>query len=235
LRGFDESTIEDVFVQKGHDIGNILTWTKFGMIQKVKDTGEVDKMANNVTSNEAMPMHFDGIFKFEDVKDAETGEMKRVLNPPGYQYFTCLSTAPRGSGYTLFCNSRLFFQHLPESWTVERLTPVTWNMLNDGFWTAKQTGLPLVKRHPTTHAPCLRWHQPWDASKTKFSTYVVGIENEEQSLIEVIDQLVYDHRVCVRFTWERGDVLVNDNVAMLHTRTGYKSQCDREMWRIHFD
>jgi alpha-ketoglutarate-dependent taurine dioxygenase len=232
LRGFAGTKIEENYRSKGDDLGKVLSWT-FGEIFKVVDTGEVDKNANNVTSNEAMPMHFDGCFKFVDHTDPETGETKKVLTPPGYQYFTCISTAPKGTGYTLFCNSRLFFRHISPPWTVERMEPITWQMENDGFWSNVQRGLPLVKRHPNTKLPCIRWHQPW--SETKFSKYKVTIENDEQELVDVVNKLVYDYRVCLRFTWNEGDLLVNDNVSMLHTRTSYASKCDREMWRIHFD
>ncbi|RAH41049.1 uncharacterized protein BO95DRAFT_468233 [Aspergillus brunneoviolaceus CBS 621.78] len=61
-------------------------------------------------------------------------------------------------------------------------------------------------------------------SKTKFSTCVVRIENAADGgarLIPVIDRLLYDYWVCLRLAWEVGDVLVNDNTAMLHTRTAY--------------
>ena len=234
LRGFSATTNEDYFLAKGNELGEILTWT-FGQILKVKDTGEVDKNANNVTSNEAMPMHFDGIFKFVDTVDPVTGEVKKVMTPPQYQYFTCLSTAPKGDGYTLFANSRLFFQNLPASFTLERLEKATWSMVNDGFWSAKQTDLPLVVRHKETGAPCLRWHQPW--TETKFSKYYIEIENDEaaEELVRLINKLVYDYRVCLRFEWEQGDLLINDNVSMLHTRTAFTGACEREMWRIHFD
>ncbi|KAH4094428.1 hypothetical protein HBI81_185220 [Parastagonospora nodorum] len=234
LRGFSETTNEDYFLAKGNELGEILTWT-FGQILKVKDTGEVDKNANNVTSNEAMPMHFDGIFKFIDTVDPVTGEVKKVMTPPRYQYFTCLSTAPKGDGYTLFANSHLFFQNLPSPFTLERLEKATWSMVNDGFWSAKQTGLPLVVRHKDTGAACLRWHQPW--TETNFSKYYIEIENDEAAdeLVSIINRLVYDYRVCLRFEWEQGDLLINDNVSMLHTRTAFAGACEREMWRIHFD
>jgi alpha-ketoglutarate-dependent taurine dioxygenase len=234
LRGFSETTKEEYFLAKGHELGEILTWT-FGQILKVKDSGEVDRNANNVTSNEAMPMHFDGIFKFVDTVDQVTGEVKKVLTPPGYQYFTCLSTAPKGDGYTLFANSRLFFEHLPFPFTLQRLEKVTWSMVNDGFWSAKQTELPLVVRHKETGAACLRWHEPW--TKTKFSKYYIEIENDDaaEELVEVINNLLYDYRICLRFEWEQGDLLINDNVSMLHTRTAFVGNCEREMWRIHFD
>ncbi|KAJ5177212.1 uncharacterized protein N7482_003089 [Penicillium canariense] len=234
LRGFAETLDEDLYIKAGSELGNILPWS-FGIIQKVRDAGRLDKMGNNVTSNEAMPMHFDGMFKFEEVTDLVTGETTKVQRPPGYQFFTCLATAPKGSGYTLFASSRLFFRYLPHPWTAERLQDVTWAMENDGFWDAKLENLPLIVKHPVSGLPCLRWHQPWDSAQTKFSTCAVNIENEDQSLVQVIDRVTYDHRVCLRFEWEKGDLLISDNTAMLHTRTGYISDCDRELWRIHVD
>lgn len=234
LRGFAETLKEELYVQKASELGSILPWS-FGMIQKVRDNGRSDKMGNNVTSNEAMPMHFDGMFKFEEIIDTETGEKKKVQRPPGYQFFTCPATAPKGNGYTLFASSRLFFRYLPPPWSAERLEKVTWAMDNDGFWDAKLKNLPLIVRHPISGLPCLRWHQPWGSSKTKFSTCDVTIENDDGGLVGVIDRVTYDYRVCLRFGWEKGDMLVSDNTAMLHTRTGYVSDCDRELWRIHCD
>lgn len=234
LRGFADTLQEDVYVKAAEQLGSILPWS-FGIIQKVRDVGCTDKLGNNVTSNEAMPMHFDGMFKFDEVTDPITGETKKVQRPPSYQFFTCPATAPNGSGYTLFASSRLFCRYLPLPWTVERLEKITWSMENDGFWDAKLKNLPLIVKHPVSGLPCLRWHQPWDSSKTKFSTCHVTIENDHPSLIGVVDRVTYDHRVCLRFEWEKGDLLISDNTAMLHTRTGYKTDCDRELWRIHFD
>jgi alpha-ketoglutarate-dependent taurine dioxygenase len=235
LRGFSDTLDEDVWVEKGHELGQILTWAVTGTIFKVVNTRNDSKMANNVASNEPLPMHFDGIFKFEDRAGPVTGEVKKVLSPPGYQYFTCLATAPKGDGYTLFCSSRLVLRYLSAPWTLERLEPVTWEMISDGFWSNVHKGLPLVMRHPVTDAPCLRWHSPWDGDKTKYSTYRIVMENEEQSLVQLVEKTTYDFRTCLRFSWEKGDLLVNDNVSMLHTRTSYTSNCDREMWRIHLD
>lgn len=241
LRGFADSLNEEQYVQAASRLGKILPWS-FGVIQKVRDAGRTDKLGNNVTSNEAMPMHYDGMFKFADRTDARTGETTRVQIPPGFQFFTCPATAPKGSGYTLFASSRLFFRYLPlhhPRWSLERLAKATWAMDNDGFWDAKVKNLPLVVRHPVTGLPCLRWHQPWDRTRTKFSTCAVSIEDvgaeDSEELVRLVDRLLYDFRVCVRFEWEKGDMLVSDNSAMLHTRTGYASECERELWRIHFD
>lgn len=192
-------------------------------------------MANNVTSNEALPMHFDGIFEFEDQLELRTGKIARVQKPPGYQFFTCHTAAPKDVGVTLFASSRLFFRYLPLPWTSDRLYRATYSMDGDGYWTASPSNLPLVVTRPGTGLPCLRWHQPWDSSQTKFSTCKVTINNDDSALVAQIDSLIYDYRVCLRFSWETGDVVVNDNISMLHTRTAYDSNCDRELWRIHCD
>ncbi|KAF2658353.1 Clavaminate synthase-like protein [Lophiostoma macrostomum CBS 122681] len=236
LRGFSGTRDKALFQASAYELGEVLTWPQYGIMAVVKDTCNDSKLANNVTSNEAMPMHFDGIFKYRNVPDPtpeEPERVKKVLSPPGYQYFTCIATAPKGSGYTLFASSRLFWRYLPTPWSVERLDKVTWGTLNTGFWKMTQEGLALVVRHPITKEPCLRWHEPW--SKTKYSTCELIIENDDEALIEAVNSLLYDRRVCLRFSWEEGDLLVNDNVSMLHTRTAYEGGSDREMWRIHFD
>jgi alpha-ketoglutarate-dependent taurine dioxygenase len=234
LRGFSETLDESVYTEKAHEAGKVLPWT-FGIIQKVKDAGVNTKMGNNVTSNEGMPMHFDGMFKFEEHTDPATGEIIKVQVPPGYQLFTALATAPEGTGHTLFASARLLFQHLRAPYTLERFEKIKWNMDNNGFWDAKLKDLPLIVSHPVTNAPCIRWHEHWDETKTKFSTCKVTLSNDDEEIIEVIRNLLYDFRVCLRFTWNVGDWLVSDNTSMLHTRTGYTSGCKRELWRIHFD
>ncbi|KAJ5548943.1 hypothetical protein N7513_006177 [Penicillium frequentans] len=234
LRGFESIVEEEPFVELAKELGTILPWS-FGIVQKVRDTKRTDKMGNNVTSNEAMPMHFDGMFKVEEHSDPITGEIVRVQKPPHYQIFTCLAAAPKGDGHTLFASSRLLFRYLPMPWTSERLQRATWAMNNDGFWDAKMKNLPLVVTHPETGLPCVRWHQPWDSTKTRFSTCEVWVENEDFTLRDQLDSLTYDYRVCRRLSWETGDILVNDNIGMLHTRTSYRCDCDRELWRIHCD
>ncbi|OJJ95592.1 hypothetical protein ASPACDRAFT_1859853 [Aspergillus aculeatus ATCC 16872] len=235
-RGFARTEDEAVFIESAKALGEVLPWTH-GIIKKVKDSKRVDKLNNNVESSEAMPMHFDGMFKFEHVTDPVTGATKRRQAFPRYQFFTCQVTSPN-DGFTLWPSSRLLLRHLPHPWTVDQLQTLTWGMDNDGFWDAQIHQLPLLVTHPVTGRPCLRWHQPWDASKTKFSTCVVTIENAADGgarLIPIIDRLLYDYRVCLRLAWEVGDVLVNDNTAMLHTRTAYRNNADRELWRIHCD
>ncbi|KAL4798407.1 Pyoverdine/dityrosine biosynthesis protein-domain-containing protein [Aspergillus venezuelensis] len=234
LRGFSDTHTESIFIETAADLGRIAEWSENSIV-KVRDSGRQDRQNNNVKSNEAMPMHFDGMFRFKHEIDSATGEEVRVQDIPRYQFFTCQAAAAEDDGFTLFSSSRLFFRYLPDPWSTERLQKVTWSMENDGFWDAKVYNLPLVIQHPDTGLPSLRWHQPWGSSDTKFSTCEVTIDNDEASLIEQVDKLTYDYRVCKRFSWKVGDALVSDNISMLHTRTAFESDCNRELWRIHCD
>lgn len=89
LRGFADTTDRELFISKAYDMGTVLPWT-FGILQEVKDHGRNDKDHNNVVSSEAMPMHYDGMFKFVTQKDEEGNDMKdeegneiKVNKPPG--------------------------------------------------------------------------------------------------------------------------------------------------------
>ena len=236
LRGFSETLQEPLFISKSEELGTICPWT-FGIIQKVKDVGgERNASTSNVTTNEAMPFHYDGVFKFEERPNHETGTLERVSCPPLFQVFTCHdNTVPHGQGFTLFASSRLALQYMPPQYPLSRLRNVTWTLRSEGFWSAVMGNLPLVVAHPVDGSPCLRWHQPWDASRSQIATSTVTVETDVQEINDEIEKLMYDRRVCLYFTWERGDLLVNDNVSMHHTRTAYQSGWERELWRIHVD
>ena len=88
LRGFAETTERELFISRAHELGDVQKWT-FGELQEVKDGKRNDKLGNNVTSTEAMPMHYDGMFKFVNQKDADGNDMKdaegkeiKVQKPP---------------------------------------------------------------------------------------------------------------------------------------------------------
>ncbi|PWY91651.1 hypothetical protein BO94DRAFT_555460 [Aspergillus sclerotioniger CBS 115572] len=155
--GFSDTNNKDIFVDKAAELGKVTAWSQ-DIIVKVRDSKRQDKNNNNIKSNEAMPMHFDGMFRLEYKTDPTTGETNRGMD-------------------------------------------------NDGFWDTKIYNLPLVIPYP---------HQPWTVNETKFSTCNVTIHNDNASLIPQIDDLTYNYR----------DVLINDNISILHTRTVYTSDCD---------
>ncbi|KAF5024489.1 hypothetical protein F66182_3429 [Fusarium sp. NRRL 66182] len=237
LKGFVKKPNSDRFIDLSHRFGTPLPW-KFGLLLKVKDRGLDAQGLNNVLSAEPMPMHYDGLFKVVKQTD-ERGQERTVSTPPQFQLFQGATTSPRDTGFTIFSSSTLFFKHLP-SWLKElELSKLTWSVATTAFDNTVLRGLPLVVDHPTTGKPCLRYHEPWPQSKTRFDASEVTIDGLEptqsRAVCAAIDSVLYDRRVALYYAWEKGDILVSDNVLMMHTRSDFAAGIDRELWRIHFD
>ncbi|KAI8624787.1 Clavaminate synthase-like protein [Xylariaceae sp. FL1651] len=232
LRGFSNTKDRRTFIAKAYDLGPVLPW-KSGVIQEVRNESNNDPQSNSVVSAEAMPMHYDGMFKIITVKDERTGKEKKVSDTPHFQYFVSQSAAQPGDGFTLFASSDLFARYLPQAYNIKKLEKIRWTCRSHGFFHHIMEDIPLVVRHPTRNSPCIRWHQPWPKWRTAYGYADISIDNGSQSLIPLVDSLLFDRRVCLRFSWQEGDVLVSDNFAMLHTRTSFSTYHPRELWRIH--
>lgn len=82
LRGFRDSTDRELFVRKAGELGTIMPWNKdvneddankpwkFGVVFEVKDRGLTGQV-----SDEALPMHYDGVFKIEKQLDQAGNEV----------------------------------------------------------------------------------------------------------------------------------------------------------------
>ncbi|OAA38216.1 Pyoverdine biosynthesis [Beauveria brongniartii RCEF 3172] len=237
MRDFANTIKRDLYLEKAHEFGTPLPW-KFGLILEVKDQGANTAGLNNVLSAEWMPFHFDGLFK--TVKQTnDKGEESLVSVPPKFQFFIGASASPKDTGFTLFSSSTNFFRCLPSWVDIEDLKTKTWSVQTSSFDATAMTGIPLVASHPATGKPCLRYHEPWPSTKTAFEPTQVAIEGlseaDSAKLCEAIDETLHDRRVAYYHAWEKGDVVVNDNILMMHTRSDFQGGCDRELWRIHFD
>lgn len=134
----------------------------------------------------------------------------------------------------------MVFKYLPPKLQLEYLRGLTWSVSTSSFNSTTLRGLPLVVDHPETGRPCLRFHEPWPQSKTKFEATEVEIENagetsDSSTICDTLTELLHDRRVAYYHAWEQGDLLISDNVLAMHTRSDFKAGCDRELWRINFD
>lgn len=146
-----------------------------------------------------------------------------------------MTPSPKDTGFTLFASSRALFDCLPASHTAESLSRTTWSVRTKTFDNADLRHLPLVQTHPTTGAPCLRYHERWPQSRTRFDPIEVSMDEEGGDTCDVLEELLYDRRVCLWHEWQQGDVVVSDNFSMMHTRSSFESGAERELWRIHID
>ncbi|KAK8044137.1 hypothetical protein PG993_004161 [Apiospora rasikravindrae] len=231
LRGFAGTTDRDRFVAKAHELGVPTPW-KFGLVLEVKDEGASTQGLNNVLSAEWMPWHYDGLFKTETRTDPVDGTERVVSTPPKFQMFTSIENSPKDTGFTLFASSSLITKYLPPD-------PTAPGGPTGGFGNLQLTDLPLFADHPTTGRPCLRFHEPWPQSRTRFQPTSITIEGREpqdsERICAGLSGLLHDRRVAYYHAWEKGDFLVSDNILALHTRSDFTAGCSRELWRIHFD
>ena len=110
---------------------------------------------------------------------------------------------------------------------------MTWTVSTSSFDQAKIRGLPLAVTHPITGRSCLKYHERWSQERTRFDPTIVELENGDQNICNVLEALLHDGRISYWHTWGEGDILPNDNLSMLHTRSSFQVGIDRELWRIH--
>ncbi|KAI0107957.1 Pyoverdine/dityrosine biosynthesis protein-domain-containing protein [Hypoxylon sp. NC0597] len=239
LRGFSQTRNRDLFVDKAKEFGVPMP-RKFGLVLEIKDRDADTRGLNNVLSAEWMPFHYDGLFKTEKWV-REDGSEYLVSIPPLFQFFTPVTESPKNTGYTLFSSSTLVLKYLPARLPLSSLRPLTWTVSTSSSNSTVIRGLPLVMDHPATNRPCLRFHEPWPQSKTRFEDTHVTIHNavahdvDSTSVCETLTSLLHDRRVAYYHSWEKGDLLVSDNVLAMHMRSDFTAGCDRKRWRIHFD
>lgn len=258
LRDFIKLPSKDKLAAKAEEFGTPTPW-KFGLILSVKDHGADTKGLNNVLSSEWMPFHYDGLFK--TVKQTnENGEESLVSIPPRYvplhsrfminisvtnrshfrfQLFVGATSSPRDTGFTLFSSSTFFHKYLPEWLTPDLLASLKWTVSTSSFDSTVLSGIPMITPHPTTAQPCLRFHEPWPQSKTQFEATNITIDDHSEAdstvICDAITSVLHDRRVAYYHIWEKGDIVVSDNILMMHTRSDFVSGSERELWRIHFD
>lgn len=151
-----------------------------------------------------------------------------------------MTASPKGTGFTLYSTSTLVFKYLPRDLQLQYLRGLTWTVSTSSFNSTVLRGLPLVIDHPETGLPCLRFHEPWPQSKTRFEATNVEIDNatgdhDSTAICDTLTELLHDRRVAYYHSWEKGDLLISDNTLAMHTRSDFTAGCDRELWRINFD
>jgi alpha-ketoglutarate-dependent taurine dioxygenase len=150
-----------------------------------------------------------------------------------FQMFSSLIPAPRGTGRTLFASSRLLLKALLKRYTLSQLAAVTWECKTDAFNETLLKDMALFVPHPENNALCIRYHEPWPETHTKFDATEVRLHNDPDGLFNDLNSLLYDSRICNYLQFGHGDIIVSDNILMMHTREAYAPGSPRRFWRIH--
>lgn len=187
----------------------------FGPVMDLK----VEKSPKNyLFSSEDVPFHWDGAF--HKVPDALV--------------FNCIEApAADAGGETLFSHTQQIYAKASEDeralWERLRLTYQTEKLAHYGgtFTT------PLVARHPHDDTPILRIAEPVATDLNPVRMSVEGLVAEEaDSLIGQLIRSLYAPEHCYVHQWEKGDLLLADNHALVHGRRAFAKHSPRHIRRI---
>ena len=189
------------------EIQNKLLHWDFGPIMTMQFDPEAQ---NYLFSDEDVPFHWDGAFHQE----------------PLFLLFHCEDTGEEG-GETLFCNTTSLFKTLDENHK-RAAQDVSLN-----FETEKlahyggKISVPLLQTHPISGLPVLRYA---DEVTTALNPVTREIKNDSMNVTKLIsdrvDRFTYVHR------WERGDLVLADNFALIHGRKKLRNNLKRKFNRI---
>lgn len=92
---------------------------------------------------------------------------------------------------------------------------------------------------PTVSFTSLRYQEEWPLERPVYATSTVRSEEvsggKDNGIRKVIGESLYNRRFASGETGGKGDLLVADNVGVLHTREGFSGQEARELGKVHVD
>lgn len=170
----------------------------------------------------AIPMHIDGVFNANGVR---------------YVGLECLE-APQEGGETLVASSSAFFATAPHELVATlRDIEIEYRSNVSGFYIDRPEGNPVIapiQVDPVTGGNALHVGVDYPEDSTRnFQASVVGYSRPQSlALFERLDavfrlpEITYSHR------WEVGQILIMDNLRVLHGRAAYPVDSARKMLRI---
>lgn len=184
----------------------ILHWD-FGPIMHMR----WDPLASNyLFSEEAVPLHWDGAFHRE----------------PRLLVFYCTEGQGDG-GETLFCDTSLMRQHLPESFGDVLLTYETDKLAHyGGTFTTR-----LFEKHPQTGRPIVRFAEEVPSKLNPVKLTIDGID-DPRTFYQTMVEHCYDPRFLTEHRWSKHDLIICDNATFLHGRRALNHNHSRAFMRV---
>jgi alpha-ketoglutarate-dependent taurine dioxygenase len=219
LRGFMDTTDRHTYIVKAYDAGK----PRMSEIkaEKVEQKEERQCMVDEVN--------------FGHPKEVVQSE--HVKQHPRFRYITSLSEPQGNNPDAFFASSRLFWQNLPSKHSQEKLSKLEWSFESSSNSNVDATEVfPLAIPHPTDpERRCIRWPNNWHQLGKNSTQPRVKIQNGSQYYASVINSVLSDRRVCQFFAWEKGDVVLSDNIATLHGGRGFDEGSSEDFWQIDLD
>jgi alpha-ketoglutarate-dependent taurine dioxygenase len=219
VRGFQTFDNKEDFADFSAGFGEVSIWP-FG---KVLELIEQDKPADHIFDNNYVPLHWDGMYRPQT---------------PEYQLFHCVKAPLTGQGgRTTFSNTVLALDNasLEEKALWMKVTGIYQRKM--AFYHSK-TVSPIITEHPQKGFPVIRYNEPPEKEKGAFLNppllEFTGIPSEIlKQFHQSLKKALYDPRHFYAHSWQTGDIVIADNLSLLHGREAFTSKSPRHIQRVH--
>lgn len=209
---------------------------KFGSTHVVRPENEGDHPKSSVTSEEALPFHWDMVSPPPDMQiDQTVVAYKDYVSREFVLY--CNFSIGNGQGLSTLINSAMV--PLTMNGKIRkgmRSTSLAYRTALSYFGGIERT-YPVIMNCPWTGNEVVRWWQMWNEQNHPGSVqynYTRIVASETYEDVDKLEAILTDH--CLtdssHFTHEflAGDIALVNNYTMLHGRTAFEGR--RELWRI---
>ncbi|CAJ1803292.1 TPA: TauD/TfdA dioxygenase family protein [Aeromonas hydrophila] len=220
LRGFESGfTDPERLTRYGEGWGEIMMWP-FGAVLDVK---EHENATDHIFDSSYVPLHWDGMYK---------------PTLPEFQLFHCVhAPAADEGGRTTFINTRQLLTELDGErlarWEQVHITYRIKQVVHYGG----QVRSPLLVPHPVSGETVLRYNEPPREGVRFLNQHALEIEGvapgEQAAFLQDLHQRLYDPRYFYAHQWQGGDVVIADNLGLLHGREGFTARSARHIQRVH--
>ncbi|MFD0883523.1 TauD/TfdA dioxygenase family protein [Streptosporangium algeriense] len=215
LRGFPLLEKQE-FADYCRTWGEVLKWDAGEVIDLIVE----ENPKNYLFASGDVPFHWDGAFVEAD---------------PRFFFFQCLDATPQAGGETVFSDTTAAYRDAdPETrrrWAGISITYTTDKVTHYGGEVTEN----MVAQHPGTGVPVLRFAEPLDPAKYKNPVYatVHGIDpSEVEDFLTTTAELLHRPEYCYVHAWERGDIVIADNFALVHGRNAFRGPTTRHLQRV---
>ncbi|WGL59738.1 TauD/TfdA family dioxygenase [Pigmentibacter sp. JX0631] len=219
LRGFKTFMNADDFALYCENWGKISLWP-YG---KVLELIEQENPTDHIFHHNYVPLHWDGMYR-EQI--------------PEYQIFHCVS-APlqHQGGRTTFSNTFLTFQNATQDF-ISLCNKVTGIYLRKTEFYHSKVISPIITKHPYKNYNVIRYNEIPANDFGHFINYpelkFEGLKKEiADNFHHSLKKALYSKNNFYAHAWEKNDIVIADNLTLLHGREAFLAKSPRHLQRVH--
>jgi len=214
FRGFETLPKQRLALFAQH-LGEPLQWA-FGAINDLQFNPSAE---NYIFTDHHVPMHWDGAF---------AGKIPHII------LFQCIIPPEKEDlGGTTFCDtSKIIRNAAPEQLENWQRISVTYETEKIVHYGGKVTQ-SFLQKHPLANETVIRYAEPVE-DLNPVTLDIKGLRHQSpDEFVGEMQKVLYDADFLYTHRWEKGDIVLADNFALLHGREAFKNPRQRYIQRIN--